>query len=264
MEFDLTTRLMLVGVVFALLAVFEVVWPQRKILFGRGARWRGNLGVFLFDVLVIGIPINGLVFGVLFWAETQHIGIMNGLSLPFVVKFVIGFLALDAMFYFQHRLSHIVPVLWRLHGVHHADTGMDITTANRIHPLETLWVTFLRVLLAVLLGIPIAAFLAFVVTLNLLSMFNHANIRLPEWVDRSLRLLIVTPGMHETHHSVHRHDLDTNFSFVFSFWDRLFGTYRPETTSVNGEIMLGIDDFRGVEDTSFVRLMTMPFRKTTG
>jgi sterol desaturase/sphingolipid hydroxylase (fatty acid hydroxylase superfamily) len=263
MDFDLTTRLALIGLTFFLLAVFEAIWPQREQLFNRAIRWRGNLGVFLFDVLVIGIPLNGIVFGILYWTESQNIGLMNWMSLPFSVKVVIGFLALDAMFYFQHRISHFVPLLWRLHRVHHADTGMDLTTANRIHPLETVWVTLLRVSLAVILGIPIAAFIAFVVSLNLLSMFSHANLRLPPFIDWVLRLLIVTPSMHETHHSSHRQDFDTNFAFVFSFWDRLFGTYKNTTTALDAQIELGLDEFRGVEDTGVLRLLTMPFRNSS-
>jgi sterol desaturase/sphingolipid hydroxylase (fatty acid hydroxylase superfamily) len=157
-------------------------------------------------------------------------------------------------------VSHSVPVLWRLHRVHHADTEMDVSTANRIHPLETLWVTFLRITLAVTLGIPIAAFIAFLIALNVLSIFNHANVSLPEKADRFLRLLFVTPNMHETHHSVHQHDYDTNFAFIFSFWDRVFKTYKSETTPLDGRIALGLDAFRSSEDTSFTRLLAMPLR----
>jgi sterol desaturase/sphingolipid hydroxylase (fatty acid hydroxylase superfamily) len=262
MEFDLTARLALIGLAFVLLAVFEVAWPQRESLLKRGIRWRGNVGLFLFDVLAIGIPINGVVFGILLWAEAQDAGLMSQLSLPFVAMAVIGFLALDALFYFQHRIAHVVPVLWRLHRVHHADTAMDVSTAHRVHPLETLWVTFLRVSLAVLLGIPIEVFVAFVVALNLLSMFNHSNISLPVRVERALRLLIVTPQMHETHHSAHRRDYDTNFAFVFSFWDRLFRTHKPATETVDGRVVLGLDEFRDAKEAGVVRLLTMPFRSS--
>jgi sterol desaturase/sphingolipid hydroxylase (fatty acid hydroxylase superfamily) len=111
-----------------------------------------------------------------------------------------------------------------------------------------------------LLGIPIVVFVAFDVTLNLPSMFNHANLRLPGPVERALRLLIVTPQIHETHHSAHRHDYDTNFAFVFSFWDRLFGTHKPATETVDGQIMLGLDEFRGAQEAGVLRLLTMPFR----
>ena len=260
MEFDLSARLAIIGCVFVLLSVLEMAWPQRELLLNRGTRWKGNLGVFLFDVLMIGIPVNGLVFGILMWAQAYEVGLMSWLGLPFAATIVIGFFALDALFYAQHRVSHVVPVLWRLHRVHHADTEMDITTANRVHPLETLWLTFLRVSLAVLLGIPIVAFIAFLIVLNVLSMFNHANVKLPANFDRFLRILIVTPNMHETHHSVHQQDYDTNFAFIFSFWDRIFKTYKPHTTPVNGRVTLGLDTFRGVSDTSFLRLLTMPFR----
>jgi len=264
MDFDLTTRLMIFGVFFVLLAVLETAWPQRELLLKKSTRWSGNIGLFLFDVLLIGIPINGVVFGILVWASAQEVGVMNWLGLPFALKAVIGFLALDALFYFQHRVSHAVPVLWRLHRVHHADTEMDVSTANRVHPFETLWVTFLRVSLAVLLGIPIPVFIAFLLALNVLSVFNHANLRMPASLDRGLRLLIVTPNMHETHHSVHRDDYDTNFAFIFSFWDRLFGTYKPVTSPLEGRVVLGLDEFRGRSDTGVLRLLSMPFRDGAG
>lgn len=260
MEFDLPTRLTILGISFVLLAVLEMAWPQRELLLKKSTRWGGNLGLFLFDVLLIGIPINGVVFGILVWAGSHDVGLMNWLQLPFVAKAVIGFLALDALFYFQHRVSHAVPLLWRLHRVHHADTEMDVSTANRVHPFETLWITFLRVSLAVLLGIPIPVFIAFLLSLNVLSIFNHANVRLPAALDRALRLLIVTPNMHETHHSVHRDDYDTNFAFIFSFWDRLFGTYKPVTTLLGGRVQLGIDEFRTASDVGVGRLLSMPFR----
>lgn len=259
-EFDLTTRLAILGCVFVSLAALETAWPQRELLLTRGARWKGNLGVFLFDVVVIGIPINGLVFGILVWAQSNAFGLMNWLAIPYAAKLVIGFLALDALFYAQHRVSHVVPVLWRLHRVHHADTEMDVTTANRVHPLESLWLTFLRVSLAVAIGVPIAAFIAFLVVLNVLSLFNHTNVKLPAGLDRILRTVIVTPNMHETHHSVHQADYDTNFAFVFSFWDRIFKTYKSETTPLDGRVTLGLDEFRSVRETSLFRLLTMPFR----
>lgn len=261
MEFDLTTRLVIVGFVFVFLSVLEIAWPQRELVLNRSTRWKGNLGIFLFDVLVIGIPINGLVFGILMWAQTYDAGLMNWLALPFVVKFLIGFVALDALFYTQHRVSHAIPLLWRLHRVHHADTDMDVTTANRVHPLETLWLTFLRVSLAVLMGIPVSAFIAFLLVLNVLSLFNHANVKLPSNVDRLLRFVIVTPNMHETHHSVHQQDYDTNFAFIFSFWDRIFNTYKAESTPLDGRVTLGLDTFRSLPDASFFRLLAMPFRR---
>lgn len=260
MQIDTPTRLMIAGLVFVVFALWEVYWPQRQSIFSRSRRWSGNLGLFVADLLLIGIPLQGIALGTVVLAETNSFGLMNWLQLPWALKAVIGFLALDAMFYFQHRLSHAVPLLWRLHRVHHADTEMDVSTANRVHPLESLWLTFLRVVLAVSLGIPLLVLIGFQIALNIVSLFNHANIELPASVDRVIRRVFVTPNMHETHHSAHTEDYDTNFSFIFSFWDRVFRTYKRASTPVDGIVRLGLDEFRSEQDASLGRLLLQPFR----
>jgi sterol desaturase/sphingolipid hydroxylase (fatty acid hydroxylase superfamily) len=260
MEFDLNTRLSLLFAFFIAFAILEHVKPLRSPNLARAKRWPGNIGLFAVDVIAIGLPLNGLVFFILLWTEHQGVGLMNILDLPYWIKIMIGVLALDALMYFQHRLSHAQPLLWRLHKVHHADTEMDVTTANRVHPFETLWISILRMTLVVLLGIPMVAFVIFIMTLNVISLFNHVNLSMPKKIEHYLRKLIVTPMMHETHHSAHSKDFDKNFAFIFSFWDRLFQTYKAETEKVDGKIILGLDEFRGSHETQLTRLLTMPFR----
>ena len=254
------TRLGLIAGFSLVFAALEVIWPLRKASVPRTKRWPGNISLFLFDVFVVGLPVNAAVFAALSLIESRHLGLLNLASLPLAAKILIGILALDAMFYFQHRLSHRVQWLWRLHAVHHADIEMDVTTANRVHPLESLWVAFLRISLALLLGIPEIAFVIFLVLLNTVSLFNHTNLFLPTRFERVLRLVLVTPRMHETHHSRHASDFDTNFSFVFSFWDRLFATYKRSTTKLDHGVELGLDGFRALQDFRLPRLLTMPFR----
>ncbi len=260
MEFDLATRLGLLLGFFLLFALLEHLRPHRLRVLSRKKRWSGNIGLFLFDVVVVGLPLNGLIFAILWWVQQNQIGLMNALPMPAVVQVILGVLALDALMYFQHRLSHAQPLLWRLHRVHHADTEMDVTTANRVHPLESLWIAFLRVLLAVILGIPVVAVVMYLVALNIFSLFNHVNLHLPDQVDRVLRWIMVTPAMHETHHSAHIQDFDRNFAFVFSFWDRIFRTYKPATHQVMGQTELGLGEFRGSDEARLLRLLTMPFR----
>jgi sterol desaturase/sphingolipid hydroxylase (fatty acid hydroxylase superfamily) len=260
MEFDLTTRLGLLLGFFMLFAFLEHVRPERIRVLSRKKRWSGNISLFVFDVLVIGLPLNGVIFAILWWVQQHQIGLMNALSMPATTQVIVGVLALDALMYFQHRLSHVQPILWRLHRVHHADTEMDVTTANRVHPLESLWIAILRISLVVVLGIPVVAFVMYLVALNIFSLFNHVNLRLPDWVDRTLRWIIVTPAMHETHHSAHVQDFDRNFSFVLSIWDRIFRTYKPETHHEMGQIELGLDEFRGEDEVRLFKLLTMPFR----
>jgi len=260
MEIDTSTRLMIAGLTFAVFAVFESIYPHRSAYTKKSQRWTANLGLFFVDLLLVGIPLGAAAFGLILFAQSQTWGLMNLYALPFWLKAVIGFICLDGLLYFQHRLSHKTPLLWRLHRVHHADTEMDVTTANRVHPLESVWLTFLRVSLCVLLGIPLIVLVIYQIVLNIVSIFNHANIRFPARIEQAINKLLVTPAMHETHHSAHSQDLDTNFAFVFSFWDRCFGTYKSQSIKQNGEVVLGIDQFRDEKNLSVVRLLTMPFR----
>ena len=260
MEIDTTTRLMIAGLTFSIFAVFESLFPHRAAYTQKSKRWTANLGLFFVDLFVVGIPLGAAAFGFILFAQSQAWGLMNLVDLPFWFKAVVGFICLDGLLYFQHRLSHKLPILWRLHRVHHADTEMDVTTANRVHPLESVWLIFLRVSLCVLLGIPLLVLIFYQIALNVVSIFNHANIRFPAGIERAINKIFVTPAMHETHHSAHVQDFDTNFAFVFSFWDKCFGTYKHQSIKQNGEVVLGIDQFRDKKDMSVVSLLTMPFR----
>lgn len=260
MEIDTTTRLIIAGLTFAVFAIFESVYPHRHAYIQKSRRWTANLGLFFVDLFLVGIPLGSAAFGLILFAHSQTWGLMNLYDVPFWLKVITGFICLDGLLYFQHRLSHKLPILWRLHCVHHADTEMDVTTANRVHPLESVWLTFLRVSLCVLLGIPLLILIFYQIVLNVVSIFNHANIRFPARIERRINKFIVTPAMHETHHSAHIKDFDTNFAFVFSFWDRCFGTYKSQSIKMNGEVVLGINKFRDKKDMSLISLLTIPFR----
>ena len=260
MEIDTSTRLIIAGFTFAIFAIFESLYPHRSASTQKSQRWTANLGLFFVDLLLVGIPVGAAAFWFILFAESQNWGLMNQIDSPFWIKAVIGFICLDGLLYFQHRLSHKLPILWQLHRVHHADTEMDVTTANRVHPLESIWLIFLRVSLCILLGIPLLVLIFYQIALNVVSIFNHANIRFPTGIERAINKLFVTPAMHETHHSADIKDFDTNFAFVFSFWDRCFGTYKNQSIKQNGEVVLGIDQFRDKKDVNVISLLTMPFR----
>ena len=260
MEIDTSTRLIIAGLTFAIFAIFESLFPHRAVYTQKFKRWTANLGLFLVDLLLVGIPLGAVAFSFILFAQSQTWGLLNLYELSFWVKLIVGFICLDGLLYFQHRLSHKIPGLWRLHRVHHADTEMDVTTANRVHPLESVWLTFLRVSLCVLLGIPLLVLIFYQISLNVISIFNHANIRFPANIERAINKFLVTPAMHETHHSSHVKDFDTNFAFIFSFWDRFFGTYKAQSIKHNGEVILGIDQFRDTKEMNLVSLLTMPFR----
>src|SRR5918911_807481 len=139
-----------------------------------------------------------------------------------------GVFALDLVIYTQHVLFHAVPVLWRLHRMHHADLEFDVSTGVRFHPVEIVLSMLIKFIAVALIGAPALAVLIFEVLLNATSMFSHSNVHLPERIDRVLRWIVVTPDMHRVHHSTERRETDSNFGFNLSWWDRLFGTYRAQ------------------------------------
>jgi sterol desaturase/sphingolipid hydroxylase (fatty acid hydroxylase superfamily) len=182
------------------------------------------------------------------------------LGLPCWAAIVAGVVALDLVIYAQHVVFHHVPVLWRLHRMHHADLDIDVTTGVRFHPLEILLSLAIKMAAVVALGVPALAVLIFEVLLNATSMFNHSNVALPPRLESIARWIVVTPQMHQVHHSIERAETDSNFGFNLPWWDRLFGTYRAEPASGEQAMTIGLPIFREINESRVVRLLTQPFR----
>ena len=173
-------------------------------------------------------------------------------------------LALDLAIYVQHVLFHAVPVLWRLHRMHHADLDIDATTGVRFHPIEIVLSLLIKLGVVAAIGAPALAVLVFEVLLNATSIFNHSNVRMPPPVDARVRWLVVTPDMHRVHHSIIRAETDSNFGFNFPWWDRLFGTYRAQPAQGHQGMTIGIDKFRDPAELRLDRMLTQPFRDDAG
>jgi sterol desaturase/sphingolipid hydroxylase (fatty acid hydroxylase superfamily) len=156
---------------------------------------------------------------------------------------------------------HKLPILWRIHRVHHADPGVDVTTALRFHPLEILLSMAWKSAVIIALGAPALSVLVFEIVLNAAAMFNHANLRLPPKADRVLRQLIVTPDMHRIHHSVEKRETDSNYGFSLSLWDRLFSTYVAEPARGDDGIETGLKAFGRSEPTKLAWSLILPFRR---
>lgn len=250
--------------VFTLLALAEIYVPFRASDASRTRRWPGNLGLFVLGILAsrIVLPAGAVGFAVLM--ERKGIGLFNQGWLAATLAVPIAVILLDLAIYAQHVVFHKVPVLWRLHRVHHADTELDVTTGIRFHPIEILLSIIIKLgAIAVLGAAPLAVFL-FEVILNAGAMFTHANLRLPLAVEHWLRLLFVTPGMHRVHHSAERIDTDSNYGFNLSIWDRLFSTYRPEPVPGDEAVVLGLEMLRERGEQRLDRLLTQPFRTPAG
>jgi sterol desaturase/sphingolipid hydroxylase (fatty acid hydroxylase superfamily) len=229
---------------FAVLAAAEAWAPRRPRRQPRGPRWLTNWGIVIVDTLtlrLLAIALPLLAVGAAMDAAAKNWGLFNRLDWPVVVEIGLAILILDLAIWAQHLVTHKVPVLWRLHRVHHADVDLDVTTAIRFHPIEIALSMLLKIGLVYLLGVAAVAVVLFEVMLNGMAMFNHANLNLPPRVDAMLRLLVVTPDMHRVHHSVNRSEHDTNYGFSLSVWDRLFGTYLAQPRDGHEGMVTGLE-----------------------
>lgn len=218
-----------------------------------------NLFLGIFNALVIGWIFVALWWSAAEWAQAHDFGLLNWLNLPNWAQVVGAFLFFDAWMYLWHRLNHRVPFLWRFHRTHHSDPKMDVTTASRFHLGEIVLSSILRVPVIALLGLELWQLALYETAMFTVVQIHHANIALPDWLDRSLRLLIVTPFMHKVHHSRWQPETDSNFSSLFSFWDRLFGTFRSRADF--GAFQFGLEEFDRPEHHTLLGLLTTPVKK---
>lgn len=244
----------------ALLMLGEMLWPRRRLGTGRRRRWPGNLGIAALNAILVRLLAPGAVVGSAVWAEQTGSGLCHLLAVPGWLAIMAGLLILDLLIYGQHVAFHRLPLLWRLHRMHHADLDIDVTTGARFHPLEILLSVAIKIAAVLALGIPAPAVLLFEVILNATAMFNHANLALPAGLDRWLRLLVVTPDMHRVHHSWHRAETDSNFGFNLPWWDRLFGTYVSQPRDGHLGMTIGLADFRDAGDLRLDRMLLQPLR----
>lgn len=230
--------------VFTIMLVWELVAPRRLLSVSKLLRWSSNLGLLVVNSVVIRLLFPAAAVGMALYASEMGWGLFNLLELPFWVEVCAAIILLDLLIYGQHLLMHVVPVLWRLHRVHHADLDIDLTTGSRFHTLEIIFSMLLKSLAILILGPAVFAVLVFEVVLNVMSIFNHSNVSLPKPVDRIVRRLLVTPDMHRVHHSIILQETNSNYGFNLSIWDRLFKTYIDQPRLGHDDMTIGIPGFR--------------------
>jgi sterol desaturase/sphingolipid hydroxylase (fatty acid hydroxylase superfamily) len=245
-----------IGVLVAM-ALWEMIAPRRNDV-TRLVRWTSNLGIVVVNTVVLRLVFPLAAVGFAAWAETQGWGLFNAVGAPFWLAFVLSLAALDFAIYIQHVMFHAVPALWRLHRMHHADLGFDVTTGLRFHPIEILLSMGFKIAVLAALGAPAAAVLVFEVVLNATAMFNHGNVRMPHRLDALLRLFVVTPDMHRVHHSIVPAETNSNFGFNIPWWDRLCGTYRAQPAAGHDGMTIGIEQFRTARDQWLDRMLVQP------
>ncbi|MAA97896.1 MAG: fatty acid hydroxylase [Stappia sp.] len=246
--------------IFAAMAVFEIVVPRRVLLASKARRWTTNLAIVALDTAVLRVVFPMAAVGVALYAQDEGAGLFVLAGLPLWLAGVMGFVALDFAVWLEHWASHKIPLLWRIHRMHHADRDIDVTTALRFHPLEIVLSMAWKAAVVLALGIPPVAVLVFEVVLNGAAMFNHANLRLGNRLDGLLRLLVVTPDMHRVHHSVIRSETDSNYGFNLSVWDRLFGTYVAQPRDGHEGMTIGLEAWQDERPSGIVWSLLLPFR----
>lgn len=247
--------------VLCAMALWELAAPCRRAEVPRLLRWTNHLALVALDSVLVRLLFPLTAAALALQVQTAGWGLFALAAWPGWVEGVVTFVLLDLAIYGQHRLFHAVPVLWRLHRVHHADVDFDVTTGIRFHPVEILLSMAIKLGIVALLGPPALAVLLFEVVLNASSLFNHANLRLPSRLDAILRRVIVTPDMHRIHHSVLRAETDSNFGFTLPWWDWLFHSYRSQPKDGHQDMVIGQPAFRSGLDQRLDRLLTQPLRR---
>ena len=244
LENELAIRLSFFFGIFAVMAIWEIVSPCRALTVSKRIRWANNLGLVFLNSLVLRLLFPAAAVGVAALAYQQGWGLINFYHLPLHAAVIVSVVVMDLVIYLQHVMTHSLPLLWRLHRVHHADLDYDVTTGSRFHTLEIVLSMLIKFATIMLLGPPLVAVVIFEVLLNATAMFNHSNIRLPAGLDRVLRWFLVTPDMHRVHHSVEDDETNSNFGFSLPWWDRLFGTYRDQPRDGHAGMTFGIHHYR--------------------
>ncbi len=246
--------------VFAVMALWEIMTPRRRPRTSKAVRWANNLGLVFLNSFIVRLAFPAAAVGMALQAGERGWGLFNVIEAPYWVAVVASVMAFDFFIWLQHVMVHAIPVLWRLHRVHHADLDFDVTTGARFHTLEILLSMLIKFAVILLLGPPLVAVVLFEVLLNATAMFNHGNVRLPPALDRLLRLIVVTPDMHRVHHSVEDDETNSNFGFNLPWWDRLFGTYRAQPRAGHETMTIGIRTFRADKWCSWLPgMLSIPF-----
>jgi len=239
-----------------------VMWeqrsPLRELRTSLRQRWFGNFGIMFVNTALIWVVFPGAAIGTSLAAWSADWGLLRWLDVPFWPAFALGILLMDLSRYTEHFLLHKVPLLWRIHRVHHTDLDFDVTTAVRFHPAEALVMNAAKIIVVAVLGVPVTAVLMYELCYPMTTFWVHANVRLPGWVDSAMRWLVLTPDMHRAHHSMVPEELNSNYGGLFSFWDRLFGTYTREPAAGHENMDIGLPGFEDHRHLSLPAMLMNP------
>ncbi len=249
----------LLAALFFLLLLLEAVRPLRGRKRAPGPRLALNLSLSATVFAVGRYVVRPVAYGGAAWAGDHSFGLLHFFPLPFWAQFICGFLLMDLTFYYWHRLNHIRALLWRFHNVHHVDPDLDVSTSFRFHPGEILYSTGFRILQVYLVGLAPITYVIYELLFQGATMFHHSNLKLPIQWERRLNKVLVTPRMHGVHHSVIGQETNSNYSVIFSWWDKLHGSLRLNVKQA--DLIIGVPGYLRPEDNRFLPLLKFPFLK---
>jgi sterol desaturase/sphingolipid hydroxylase (fatty acid hydroxylase superfamily) len=225
------------------LAGVESLHPARSPSAKRQSRWPTNAMLGLTNALLIPLaPVSAVLTAE--WARENGVGLFNIVPLPDWVSALGSLAGVSLASYAFHRVLHRVPLLWRLHRVHHMDTYLDVSTTLRAHPLEAILNVVTMAGVSMVLGPTPWVVVGYEIADQAVSAVSHANLRFPRWLDRPLRLLLVTPDVHCLHHSCYQPETDSNYGNVFTLWDRMFGTFVGQPAAGYDRLRIGLEEIR--------------------
>ncbi|KZX78049.1 hypothetical protein A3715_10990 [Oleiphilus sp. HI0009] len=263
-QYQSIIRLSVFGLCLMSLSLIEHLIPARQSGKNNPRHFVENISLTGLTSLALQIVPVVLAANIALLNESWQIGIFylisdNNNQLAIIV--IVSVIILDFIIYWQHRVFHRVPILWKLHRVHHSDPSLNASSALRFHPFELLLSTLIKSTVVLVFGIPFAAIVIFEIALNAFALFNHSNIRFTPRTENVLRKILITPSIHRVHHSIHHADHDQNFGFSVVFWDRLFGTYKSES-SLGRHYSIGSNEMTNENCKGFYRLLKQPFIPT--
>jgi sterol desaturase/sphingolipid hydroxylase (fatty acid hydroxylase superfamily) len=238
--------------------ILGLIYSYRKLSKLDRWRWLNNLALILLNSFVVRLA---LPIGLVTFAAQNSFGLFHLLKMNQILEVLLSVIILDLIIYFQHLVFHHVPILWRLHAVHHSDPGFDTTTALRFHPIEICLSIVVKAVAIFLLGLSPVSVLVFEILLNFSAMFNHSNFRLPKLMEGSLAKIIVTPDFHRVHHSMVVDETNSNFGFFLSIWDKIFRTYKAKSKNDLKEDVIGLELYRSSKEQRLDSLLLQPFKK---
>lgn len=244
----------------AVLGASEAIWPRQLTKPVRMRRWPVNLGLYATGLGLVVWGAGPLNDAAIRWGAGLGWGGVAAAPWPDAAKVLLGLVVIDLLQYFLHRLSHAVPLLWRLHQVHHADEQFDVSTSVRHHPLETLVLSVFTLMGCAALGVPVLSLMMYLSLQIVHAGFCHSNLAVPPRADLWLRQVVVTPDMHRIHHSVHEREGQRNFALIFPWWDRLFGTYQETPADGHLAMRVGLPYTRRDRDTGWWGSLILPIR----